>query len=90
MRIRLSRDVIKELKRIKKNNKRLIKQVERQLILFTQNPKHPSLRTHKLSGKLHNLWSISITRSIRIVYILLKEDEAYFVDIGTHDKVYRK
>ena len=28
--------------------------------LFTKDPFNPSLRTHKLSGKLKDLWSFSI------------------------------
>lgn len=67
---------------------------EKQLALFAQNPKHPSLRTHKLTGKIENRWSMSITKSIRMVYVgvQVEEDEeptAYFVAIGTHDQAYR-
>ena len=29
-------------------------------------------------------------KDIRIIYLLRREDEAYFFDIGTHDEVYRK
>jgi len=39
---------------------------------------------------LDNMWSLSITKSIRMVYRLMDHDIGYFVDIGTHDEVYRK
>lgn len=90
MHIRISPDLEKELKNIKRKDPLLTKRIEKQLILFTSNYIHPSLRTHKLTGKYENMWSISITRSIRMIYLLLEKDEAYFIDIGTHEEVYRK
>ncbi|MFA5770380.1 MAG: type II toxin-antitoxin system mRNA interferase toxin, RelE/StbE family [Patescibacteria group bacterium] len=89
MNIRFSQDFIKLLRKIKRTDKGLIDQVNKQLKLFQLHPQHPSLRTHKLTGKMKNRWSISLSRSFRMIYILLKADEAYFVAIGTHDKVYR-
>lgn len=90
MQIRFSQEVINDLKKIKKYDKNLLKKIEKQLIFFKNNPKHHSLRLHKLTGKVKNLWSISVTRNVRMVYFLLKENESYFVDIGTHDQVYKK
>ena len=89
MKIRLSDDVLKKVRKISRKDKKLSSTIEKQLALFTQNPKHPSLRLHKLTGELRNLWSISITKSVRMTY-LQKEDEAHFTDIGTHDEVYKK
>ncbi len=89
MDIRLDEKLRKELKIINKKNPQLARQIQKQLKLFKENPKHKSLRTHKLSGDLKNMWSISITKAIRMAY-LLDGDEAYFYDIGTHDEVYRK
>ncbi len=90
MNIRLSPDLLTSLQRIKRKDHKLLLQIQKQLKLFQTNPKHHSLRLHKLSGKLQNQWSISINRSMRMVYIALSKDEAYFVAIGTHDEVYRK
>ncbi len=89
MKIRFSPDFIKLLKKIKRTDKVLISRVNKQLKLFQLYPQHPSLRKHKLSGKMKNRWSISLSKSLRMIYILLKADEAYFIAIGTHDKVYR-
>ena len=88
MHIILSSEVIKDLKKIKHKNVKLSERIQKQLYLFSINPKHPSLRTHKLNSKISNLWSISITMSMRMVYELLSEDKAYFIKIGTHDEVY--
>lgn len=89
MNMRFSDDVTKKLTKIKRKDKKLSLKIEKQLALFAQNPKHPSLRLHKLTGELQNLWSISITKSVRMTY-LQKQDEAHFTDIGTHDEVYKK
>jgi len=89
MKIRFSPDFIRLLKKIKRTDKALTDQINKQLKLFQLQPQHPSLRTHKLSGKMKNRWSISLSRSFRMIYILLEKDEAYFIAIGTHDKVYR-
>lgn len=88
MHIQLSPYVLKELKKIKKKDKKLAEKIEKQLVLFQSNPKHPSLRMHKLTGKKENAWSISITMSLRMIYKLLEENIAYFIDVGTHDEVY--
>lgn len=90
MAIRLANDLKRDLVKIQKTDTRLAKRIEKQLALFATNPQHRSLRVHKLSGKLQNMWSISITKSIRMIYLLINDDEAYFFDIGTHDEVYKK
>lgn len=87
-----SPDFLKDLSKIKKQNKKLFQKIDKQLTLFEQNPKHPSLRVHKLSGVYKNRWSISINKSLRMIYMIEenKEPVAYFIVIGTHDQVYRK
>jgi mRNA-degrading endonuclease YafQ of YafQ-DinJ toxin-antitoxin module len=52
--------------------------------LFKENPFHPSLRLHKLKGKLEGLWSISIDRKNRIIFDALENGEILFVSIGGH------
>jgi mRNA-degrading endonuclease YafQ of YafQ-DinJ toxin-antitoxin module len=51
---------------------------------FTADPFDPSLKTHKLSGKLREFWSFSIAYDERV----LEDEKAVFVDIGSHDEVY--
>lgn len=90
MRVKLSREILLKIQVINKRDKKLSRKIEKQLALFEENPKHPSLRKHKLSGDLDNLWSISITLSIRMVYKLIDTETAYFTKIGTHKEVYKK
>lgn len=53
-------------------------------ILFKENPFHPSLRLHKLQGKLEGLWSISVDKSYRIIFKVEKDGVILFISIGRH------
>ena len=90
MNARFSLLVQEEIIKIRQRDKKLAIRIEKQILLFEESPKHPSLRTHKLSGKLQEMWSISITLNIRMAYVLLDQNTALFVKIGTHDQVYGK
>ena len=57
------------------------------LDLFSENPIHPSLRNHPLTGKYAGFRSINVTDDWRAVY-REKEDSIKFVAIGTHQKLY--
>lgn len=90
MKARLSPFVQKELTTLGKRNSKLFLKVEKKIKQFEENPKHPSLRIHKLSGSMNNMWSLSVNKSFRLTYRLLDNDLAYFIDIGNHDEVYKK
>ncbi len=90
MKAKFSKAVQSELAQIYKKDKKLSDRIEKQIKLFKENPNHPPLRKHKLSGKIENQWSISITMSIRMVYVHIDDDLVIFVKIGTHDEIYRK
>ncbi len=55
---------------------------------FTLDPFDPSLKTHKLSGKLKEFWSFSIDYDERVLFYFTEDGKAVFVDIGGHDQVY--
>ncbi|MDA1060237.1 MAG: type II toxin-antitoxin system RelE/ParE family toxin [bacterium] len=52
--------------------------------LFRENAFHPSLRLHKLKGKLDGLWSISIDMKYRIIFKPMNDGVILFVSIGLH------
>ena len=57
--------------------------------IFVKDPFHHSLRTHKLSGKLKDLWSFSVEYNLRVLFYFEENNtKAIFMDIGTHDEVY--
>lgn len=53
--------------------------------LFRENPFNPILKTHKLKGKLKNLWSFSTTFKERILFEFVNKDKVLFFDIGGHE-----
>lgn len=56
--------------------------------LFVNDPFEQSLKTHKLSGKLKDLWSSSVEYDQRVLFYFTDDGKAVFVDIGNHDEVY--
>ncbi|AFZ36406.1 hypothetical protein Sta7437_2886 [Stanieria cyanosphaera PCC 7437] len=74
-------------KRIKSNSE-LEARFWQKLARFTVNPFDQSLKTHKLSGKLQELWSFTIDYDARVLFYFTEEGNAVFVDIGSHDQVY--
>ena len=72
-----------------KKHPEIVSQYEKTLRLLEANPTHPSLRLHKLSGKLEGLYSVSINMGYRIsLEFIIQEDMVIPVDVGTHDEVY--
>lgn len=73
-----------------KRHPNVLTQYEKAMSLLELDPFHPSLRLHKLEGRLSDLHSISINLSYRVViHFLIAGDEIIPIDIGDHDKVYR-
>lgn len=58
--------------------------------LFVKDPFDTKLKTHKLSGKLKDLWSFSLGYDLRIVFYFTKDKpkKAVLIDIGRHEEVY--
>ena len=76
------------LKRIQKKYKErpvLRKKVAKQTSLFAKNPRHPSLKTHKLKGVRQDQYSFWIEGDLRIIYVIEGQD-VLFTDILTHDE----
>lgn len=64
-------------------------QYEKTLQLLELNPFHPSLRLHRLKGRLSDLHSASINLSYRITIEFLIEDAVIIpVAVGSHDDVH--
>ena len=63
--------------------------MKKTLKILENDPHHPSLRLHRLKGKLKDLHSISINISYRITLeFYLKDKEIVLVNVGHHDEVY--
>ena len=71
-----------------KRHKELELEFWKKVDIFMKDPFDRTLKTHKLSGKLQELWSFSIEYDLRIVFYFAGENRVVFVDIGKHDEVY--
>jgi len=66
----------------------LEEKLRQRIEFFIKNPFDGRLRTHRLSGKLDNLWSFSVDYDTRVIFHFIDENKVMFVDIGKHDVVY--
>ena len=78
----------KKLTTLKKHDTKLFEKIEKQFHTFSLDPRHHSLRLHKLKGNLKNVWSISVTMDFRLIFI--DNENYYFFEMGTHDEVYKR
>lgn len=56
--------------------------------IFLDNPFDSRLKTHKLSGKLNDIWSFSINFYTRVTFSFVDENKVIFENIGSHDNFY--
>lgn len=72
-----------------KKHPELLEKYKKALTILVTNPQHPSLRLHKLQGKLKNFHSVSIDLSYRlIIEFEIQDNQILLINIGTHDQVY--
>jgi addiction module RelE/StbE family toxin len=70
-------------------HKDLLDKYEEVLKKLEVDPFEPSLKTHKLHGKLSDFHACSLTHDYRIVCLfLIQNDLIVLVDIGSLDDVY--
>lgn len=82
-------EYFKKLKKFIKKHPDVLDRYAKTIELLEIDPYHPSLRLHKLRGKLQEYHSVSITMQYRVVIdFIIKENEIIPIDIGAHDEVY--
>jgi len=82
-------EYFKKLKKFIKKHPDALERYVKALELLEIDPFHPSLRLHKLQGKLNEFYSVSINLKYRIVIdFILTDQEIIPIDIGAHDEVY--
>jgi mRNA-degrading endonuclease YafQ of YafQ-DinJ toxin-antitoxin module len=60
----------------------------RTIRLLELNPHHPSLRLHKLKGKLQEYSSVSINMKYRIMLdFIIRDDLIILIAIGSHEQL---
>jgi len=75
-------------KGVKKQPIKIQKELKKRLYLFFEDMNHPILKTHKLSGKLKDLWSFNVTGDVRVVFDKSQKNVIILVDIGSHSELY--
>jgi len=89
MEIAFSSSFKRAYKKRSKNNKDFEEKFLQSVEIFCKDPFDRQLRTHKLKGKLKDLWSFSIEFNLRVIFYFEEKDKkAIFTDIGSHDEVY--
>lgn len=82
-------EYFKKLKKFIKKHPDVLDRYAKTIEILEIDPYHPSLRLHKLRGKLQEYYSVSITLQYRVVIdFIIKENEIIPIDIGAHDEVY--
>lgn len=87
MEVAFSTSFKKAFKRISRS-KTLEKKFWSRVEIFIENPGDVRLKTHKLSGKLKDLWSFSVEYDVRVIFYFVDKSRVVFIDIGTHNEVY--
>ena len=81
-------------KRFKKKYNRLPTKLrdkcDERILLFDRDPRNSSLENHPLGGDRLGQWSINITGDYRALYEFSNANSVVFVDIDTHNKLYKK
>jgi addiction module RelE/StbE family toxin len=84
---------LRAFKRLVRQNPQQRPAIEQTLKQLADNPFHPSLRTHKLTGDLSGVWSCSVDYKLRILFEFVenpetKEEAILLLNLGSHDEVY--
>lgn len=80
---------IKRAKKFARKHPELLTQYRKTLQLLELNPGHPSLRLHKLEGKLSDYYSVSINVTYRItIDFYIRERKIIPINVGKHEDVY--
>ena len=85
MRIIFHKQFKKKYKKLSENDKRHFKDRRN---MFLENPFHPILKNHALSGEYLRYRSINITADLRAIYEPIDSETALFLNIGTHSELY--
>lgn len=71
----------------KSREKKFKSLVEEKIEVLLVNPRHKSLRLHKINLKGDQAWSISVDMKIRVLFVY-SDNGIILVNIGIHDEVY--
>jgi len=86
-----STSFVRAARKLIKKNPGIAQDMRKALVLLSEDPFDPLLRTHKLKGHLANSWACSVSYEIRVVFAFVEFEgqEAILLEtVGTHEEVY--
>lgn len=75
-------------KQFRKQPQKIQKEFAKRIELFLVDLHNPILNTHKLSGKLKDLWSFNASGDIRVIFDKSFGDIVVLEAIGSHSELY--
>lgn len=81
----------RDLRHWLKSHPQTASSIEATLDQLSEDAGHPSLRTHKLRGRLAGSWACSAGYDLRVVFEIVPHQGAeaiLLLALGTHDQVY--
>jgi addiction module RelE/StbE family toxin len=78
----------RDFKKIIKKNPDLKEKLCEALELFVNEPYHPLLGTHKLSGKLKGHHAFGLGYDCRVVIKFIDNEKVALISVGKHEEVY--
>ena len=82
---------VRALRRFLKRYRHSSAEIQATLELLADDAFDPRLKTHKLTGDLHNVWACSAAYDLRILFEFVQYQGAeaiLLLTMGTHDEVY--
>ncbi len=79
---------IRAFKKTIRKNPELKGKLQEALEIFVNDPYHPILGTHKLSGKLKGHHAFGLGYDFRVVFKFIDHEEVALISIGRHEEVY--
>lgn len=82
---------VRAARRALKKNPQLAQDLGTALSQLEQDAFHPTLRSHKLKGRLEGTWACSAGYDLRILFRLLEHEGSeaiLLLTVGSHDEVY--
>lgn len=87
LKLKFSATFSKKLNKLARKKPQTIRRYFVKLKIFRENPREPSLKTHKLSGNMKDKYAFFVESDCRVIFSW-NGDEVEFVLIGKHDEVY--
>ena len=84
MRLTASSRFVRKAKKLREPQASMLRATLRR---FALDPQDALLRTHKLKGDLDGYWAFSVDDDLRVLF-RWEGDEAFLVNLGSHDQVY--